>query len=121
MKNLIRLFCLSCFLSLSFTGCYYDKEDMVYPCNLSKVTYKETIAPIMAQNCNMCHYTGATNAGGWVTDNYTDLSLIATPDGPFWNGINWISGTPMPKGGAKLSPCDLGKIKKWISDGALNN
>ena len=122
MKNLIPLCFLLIFSCFTFTGCYYDKEDMLYPsCDSTHVTYKQTIAPIMARNCNGCHYASATNAGGVITDNYNDLSPMATLDGVFWRDINWLEGKAMPKGGAKLSPCDIGKIKKWINEGALDN
>ncbi len=36
--------------------------------------------------------------------------------------ISHASGySPMPKGGAKLSNCQIATIKKWVDTGMLNN
>ena len=122
MKNLIRLLILSIFFSFTLSGCYYDKENVIYPaCDVSNVTYSSTIAPIMKNNCNGCHYVGSTTGNDIVTDNYTDLSVMATPDGLLWNAVNGIGVSLMPKNSSKLSDCDVSKIKKWIDDGAPNN
>jgi len=74
----------------------------------------------MAADCNVCH-SAAIASSGFITDNYPDLSTLAL-NGMLWGGVNWDEGfSPMPKGGRKLSPCDLAKIKKWINQGAPNN
>ncbi|MEI7663574.1 MAG: cytochrome c [Bacteroidota bacterium] len=122
MKNLIRFIIISVVLSFTLSGCYYDKEDLIYPaCDVSNVTYKATIAPILKTNCDGCHYTGSTTGNGIVTDNYNDLSGMATADGMLWTAINGIGVSPMPKNTSKLSDCDIARIKKWIDGGALNN
>ncbi len=124
MKIIMRLFIILIFFSVTLTGCYYDKEDLLYPsqtsCDTSIVTYGQTIAPIMVANCNICHST-AMASGGVVTDNYNGLSIVAQ-NGQLWSGVSWQSGfSPMPKGYDKLSACNLAKIKKWVDAGALNN
>jgi hypothetical protein len=125
MKKIIKsAFILSSFLLL-FMGCYNDNEADLYPfsrtpCDTTNVTYSQTITPIMSATCNVCHST-AMASGGVITDNYTDLSKVAA-NGKLWGGVNWSSGfNPMPNGGSQLSPCDLGKIKKWINLGYPNN
>jgi hypothetical protein len=120
----IGIFILACLLLL-FPSCYNDNEYDLYPypgtkCDSSNVTYSQTIAPILSANCNICHST-AVASGGVVTDNYNGLIIIAN-SGRLWIDVNWESGAdPMPKGGSKLSACDLGKIKKWINLGTPNN
>ena len=122
MKSLIRLLIISIFITFAFSGCYYDKEDMLYiSCDLTNVTYKLTIAPVMIRNCNGCHYQGSTSGNGLITDNYTDLSSLAAPGGQLWQAVNGLGVSQMPKNSSKLSSCDLSKIKKWIDDGAPNN
>jgi len=126
MKNLIRLAVSTILFSSLLTGCYYDKENELYP-NTScgdtiNVTYSKSIAPIMSANCNVCHST-AVATSGYVTDNQPDLSALAT-SGLLWTAVNWEgpAQTHMPSGSlSKLSQCDLTKIKKWADAGAPNN
>jgi len=119
---------ISALLLFLVTSCYYDNEEYLYPgnggaigCDTTNVTYSGTIAPLLANTCNGCHYPASPFGSGIVLDNHTDLVAIINT-GRFWGSINHESGySPMPKGGAKLSDCNLLKIKKWIEDQALNN
>ena len=122
MKNLIRLTAIF-LVSLMLPGCYYDKENELYPnaptCDTSNVTYARSIAPVMVGNCNVCHSAGVAS-GGVVTDNYDGLKVIAL-NGKLWSSVSW-TGDPMPKGSLDtLSVCDRTKIKKWVDAGAPNN
>lgn len=113
------------FLLMILTGsCYYDNEEYLYPnpvdCDVTNVTYTQTIAPILENNCNACH-SSASPSAGIITDNYNSLQTIIN-DGSFRGSINHLQGwSPMPKGGNKLNSCDLAKIDAWIDDGAPNN
>jgi hypothetical protein len=105
-------------------SCYYDNEEYVYPnptaCDTTNVTFSLTVAPVMAANCNGCHSANAPTAG-IVTDNYAGLQAIIA-NGSFRGAINHVAPwSPMPKGGNKLSPCDLAKIDAWLNAGAPNN
>jgi len=109
---------------LSFTSCYYDNEEELYPqsvpCDTLNVTYSQTIAPIMSSSCNFCHGETAPS-GNVITDNYDDLKNIAD-DGRLWGSVNHESGySPMPKDRPQLNDCDLTKIKVWLDNGALND
>jgi mono/diheme cytochrome c family protein len=115
---------LGLMISLAFTSCYYDNEEELYPnpvaCDTTNVTYSGTVAPILSENCNSCHGSTSPSAG-IITDNYTDLQTIVQ-NGKFVGAINHLNGfSPMPKGGNKLSDCNLAKIEKWIDSGAPNN
>jgi mono/diheme cytochrome c family protein len=89
-------------------------------CDISHVTYTLTVAPILQQNCGRCH-GGATGAGGVDITAYAKVKAIAA-DGRLLGTVNHDPGfSPMPKGGAKLSDCDISKLRKWVDDGALNN
>jgi hypothetical protein len=124
MNNQIRLIAATLLFSFSLSGCYFDKENELYPtaanCDTAGViTYSHSIAPVMEANCNVCH--NKSNASGDViTDNYDDLSIHAL-DGHLWSAVNWTGASHMPKGGEKLPECDLTKIKKWIDAGSLHN
>jgi len=125
MRKIVNGIFIIASLMLLFPGCYDDNEYDLYPfsgqqCDSSNVTYSQTIAPIMTANCNVCHST-ALASGKVVTDNYTGLSVVAK-NGKLRGGVNWESGfKPMPNGGNKLSPCDVGKINIWINQGSPDN
>jgi hypothetical protein len=43
-------------------------------------------------------------------------------NGKLYGAVNHSPGySPMPKGGTKLSACNISKIKAWIDGGSLNN
>lgn len=105
-------------------GCYYDKETDLYPfgslCDTTNVTYSQTISGIMATNCNTCHNSSLAS-GNVITDTYAGLSVVAL-NGKLYGTVNWSPGfNAMPKGGTKLSDCDIAKIRTWINSGAQNN
>jgi hypothetical protein len=125
MKNLIRFTSFFLLFILTLSGCYFDKENELYPSNgncdtAGVMTYSRSIAPIMVANCNVCH-NSKSHEGGIITDNYDDLYTIAGKDGQLWPAVNWTGGVHMPKGTDKLSACDLTKIKKWIDADAPRN
>jgi hypothetical protein len=123
MKRLIRLLIITLFFSATFTGCYYDKEDILYkskpPCDTSNVTYSQTMVSIVTANCNVCHSTQVAS-GGVITDTYAGLSKVALND-KLWPAVNWTGPIHMPQGADKLSDCDLAKIKIWIDAEAPEN
>lgn len=123
-KNRIVLAIFSLFLVFSTSSCYYDNEEELYPnpvaCDTTNVTYSGTVTPILSENCNSCHGSTSPSAGV-ITDNYADLQTIVE-NGKFVGAINHLDGySPMPKGGNKLSDCNLAKIEKWLDSGAPNN
>lgn len=113
-------------IMLLLTGCFYDKEEILYPvppCNATGSTYSATVSPIISGHCTSCHGSAvaAANGGGRVLDNYNSLKPYAT-NGTLLGAINHASGYyPMPKNSTKLSSCDINKIRDWINSGALDN
>ena len=88
-------------------------------CDTVNMKFAANIAPVLSANCNGCHGNGA--AGGIKLNAYAGVKLVAA-DGSLLGAISHASGfSPMPKNGAKLSDCDINKIKAWINQGALNN
>jgi uncharacterized membrane protein len=110
-------------------SCYYDNEEELYQniqtaqCDTTNVTYSGTIAPIIQQNCYTCHSTTAPS-GGVVLDTYTGVAASAANglSSRLWGSINHLSGySAMPKGGNKLTECELKKIEIWLRAGSPNN
>ena len=88
-------------------------------CDTSHVTYALTAAPLLQQSCAPCHTAGA--AGGVSVSTYAGVRAIAN-NGQLLGTVNHEAGySPMPKGAAKLSDCDISKLRQWVADGALNN
>jgi hypothetical protein len=125
MKNMIRLAFFFILFIFTLSGCYYDKENELYPtqanCDTTGVmTYSQAIAPIMTANCNTCHSSG-NPSGGVITSNFDGLSIVAK-NGRLYGAVSHQQGfLPMPNGADPLSSCDVTKIKKWVDAGSPNN
>ena len=98
-----------------FTGCYYDKEEQLYPnsgtdCNAS-LTYNTGIKTLIDANCASCHKPGGNTPDlttfALVKSNITIIKLRA------------ITLKNMPSSG--LNSCNFTKLDNWIKAGALEN
>lgn len=100
----------------SINGCYYDKEDLVYPktsCDTTNITYSKDIQSIVNTNCSSCHTGIATS--GFDFSSYDEFKEHAM-DGDVMDRITTNDVTRrMPQGGPKLSDCDINKIRAWIN------
>lgn len=84
-------------------------------CDLTNITYSNTIEMIIANNCLGCH-SGAVKQGGIDLSNKNSVEN-SIKNGRIIPAIEHQSGfSPMPQGG-KLSDCDIDKIKKWSEEG----
>ena len=104
------------------TSCSKASEDMLAPqqCDTVNMTYSGDVKPILQANCYSCHGSGNAQ-GGVALDNYDGVK-DQVEDGNLIGVITHAAGyPPMPQGGAKLSDCDINKIKDWINRGASNN
>jgi mono/diheme cytochrome c family protein len=107
------------------TGCYYDKEDVLYPlsgsgCDTTVVTYSQSIVPIMTSSCISCH-SGTSAASGIRLETYTGVKAMAS-NGMLVKVVTHAPGvSPMPKNAAKLNDCNIKKIQKWVAAGAPQN
>ena len=123
----MKIFLYSIFL-LILTGCYYDSEEALYGkpssgCNTVVTNFSTEVKPILSANCLSCHSNLAANSsgGGIKLQDYTDVKNSVT-NGQLMGTIQQSSSYPaMPKGGGKLSDCNILVINTWISRGALNN
>jgi mono/diheme cytochrome c family protein len=113
--------------SLALSGCYYDVESELYPasaCNTpaTPVSYQVNILPVIQANCYVCHSNAASapSGGNIMLEGYTNFQKMAA-SGRLYAAISHTGPSPMPKGGNKLSDCDIQIIKSWIDAGMLNN
>ncbi|MBC8047174.1 MAG: hypothetical protein H7Y00_10290 [Fimbriimonadaceae bacterium] len=109
---------------ISFSGCYYDVDEILYgtsSCDTTiAITYADFIAPLLDDNCNACH-SETIASGGVITDNYASVKTIAD-NGKLYGAISHAPGyVAMPKNGNKLDDCTISQVKKWIDSGVLDN
>ena len=111
----------------TMAGCYYDNAEKLYPvisttCDLTNVTFSGTVKPILQASCFSCHSNSnaSSSGGGIMLENYADLKSSAS--GRLMGAVNHVSGySAMPKGGGKLTDCEISQLQKWIDNGVLNN
>lgn len=120
MRSLIVLAIILGLLSLG--GCYYDKEELLYPgaCDPGDATvagyWTSTIQPIIQSRCATpgCHVTGGTGPGDFT--QYTNVK--ARVDDGAIQQVVLVQGSMPPSG--SLPACDQQKLQAWINAGALN-
>ena len=113
----------------AITGCYYDKEETLYPesatCVTENMSFTGDVWPVINASCTGCH-SGSSPSGNISLENYSDVAAAAAIEagnyGSLHGTISHASGnSPMPKGGSKLSDCTIAKIKAWMDQGAMDN
>lgn len=89
-------------------------------CDATKFTYSAIIKPLLDVNCVGCHKPSSLG-GGIDLSTYNAVKAQVT-NGKLVGSVTQATGfSPMPKGGKKLSDCQITQIKNWINAGALNN
>jgi cytochrome c551/c552 len=124
MKKFISILIVAVAL---LSSCYRDVEEQLYPanggssCDTTAVAYATTVVSILQSNgCISCH-SGSAASGGISLQTYANVRAVAM-NGKLYGAINHSAGfSPMPKGGNKMSACNILKIKAWIDKGTLNN
>ena len=118
MKNILFLF------SVLITGCYYDKAEELYgagTCDATNVLYSSTVTGLLnSYGCISCH-SGSAPSGNISLQDFNAVKTVAQ-NGKLLGTLNHSPGfSPMPKGGGKMSACEISKIKAWVDAGAVNN
>jgi len=111
-----RIFAFIIFSSfLLLQSCSEDEDPTPAP---DKVTFMADIKPLVTASCTPCHMPGGANPNKW--DDYAtakskiNLILDRVQRDPSATGF-------MPMGGSKLSAEKIALLKKWVSDGLLEN
>lgn len=127
MKKLFSYLSVVFITSAVIFSCSKKSEDQISQdsgggnaCDTVNMTYSGNIKPILQANCYSCHGNGQIN-GGVTLDSYAGVKAVAD-DGKLISVITHAPGFPqMPQGGAKLSECNINKIRDWINRGTQNN
>lgn len=116
----LALVCILITSLIAFTGCYYDKEELLYPgsivdCNSINARFAD-VKIIVSAKCATagCHNAGSA-AGGIALETYDQIKIKA-------DRINQrvLVEKTMPPG-SPLSPAEVAVIKCWINSGLPNN
>ncbi|MBK6931742.1 MAG: hypothetical protein IPH12_13105 [Saprospirales bacterium] len=85
-------------------------------CDTSGVTYSGFVSTLMTNRCTGCH--GNINPqGGIKLTTYAEVTAVAQ-SGKLYGSIARLTGfSPMPNGGAAVSPCFTNKVNAWINAG----
>ncbi len=124
LKIKLIIICTLVFTMFVLTGCYNDNYKTLYPsadnCDTANVTFTKSVFPIISTNCTSCHnYTFPS--GNISLENYNDV-VTAIKSGRLMGSIKQLQGySPMPKGGGKLSDCDIKHFEIWINSGMPDN
>ena len=117
----LRCILSSCFLIL-LGGCYYDKEELLYPnntgpvdCNTISAKFGADVAPIISSQCATTGCHNATAAGGIVLQTHAQISGAKARI-----QARALSEKTMPPAGP-LTPAQINTIQCWINSGAPNN
>ena len=127
MKKLFSYLSVVFITSAVIFSCSKKSEDPISQdsgggnaCDTVNMTYSGNIKPILQANCYSCHGNGQIN-GGVTLDSYAGVKAVAD-NGKLISVITHAPGFPqMPQGGAKLSECNINKIRDWINRGTQNN
>ena len=117
--------CLGIIYVLLLAGCYYDKEENLYPASFqctpaADPAFSMHVLPLLEKKCNNCH-SGSFPSGGIRLDNFAEV-MKYVGDGSLMGSINHGSGfAAMPKNAGKLPACEITNIQHWIDAGAPDN
>jgi hypothetical protein len=87
-------------------------------CDSSQFTFSKSILPLMNKYCVGCHSASNPSAAVDVS-SYSGVKVSISKG--LMTSINQNGNFPMPKGGNKLSDCEINQVKRWINAGAPNN
>lgn len=113
------LLAAAAFLGFALSGCYRDKEDLLYgvtACEPATVSYQTDIAPLIAASCatSGCHVQGSNSV---IFENYNNVKA-KVDDGSFVQRV-LVNGDMPP--GTPLTDCQIAFIQQWVDNGAPND
>lgn len=87
-------------------------------CDTAQFAFSAQIQPMLNKYCVGCH--NSNNASMNVNLSNHAGAKAAIGQG-LLRSLDHTGYYPMPKGGSKLSPCEISQVSNWIQAGAPNN
>jgi uncharacterized membrane protein len=122
LKHKTKSFFSVIMITAAIQGCYYDKEELLYPgsnaavdCTTVNAKFAADVLPLITSKCATSGCHDATASGGVVFQNYAQINAVK-------DRINAraVVEKTMPTAGP-LSQAETNIIKCWIESGAPNN
>jgi hypothetical protein len=93
-------------------------------CDSTTAKFGAFVSPLIVSKCatSGCHNSSTASASVNL-DGYTNIkNYILKNKSVFFGSINHNPGfSSMPKGGIKLSSCEITKLQVWVNAGLMNN
>lgn len=96
------------------------KNNKCDDCDTTDVSYAQNIAPLLNQNCVICH-SGANPQAGLNLSNLTELQGAVTYKNLMQRVRHETGYIVMPPSGVKISDCSIRQLELWIQDGMPDN
>ena len=114
MRNII----VACIVFVALQSCSSEKAEpkVVSDCD-STISYSARIAPLVALNCNGCHFSGGSGNGDFTT--YAGIKAKADNQS-LKNRVVTLKDMPQA-GSTTLTDVEIKAFKCWIEQGAPNN
>ncbi len=103
-------------------GCYYDKEELLYPgsntavdCSTLSAKFSADVSPIISSQCATTGCHDATASGGIVLQTYSQVAAAKDRI-----QTRALTEKTMPPSGP-LTNQQINAIQCWINSGAPNN
>jgi hypothetical protein len=132
MKKL-KYLSLAVVLLFAVSGCYYDNVEELHPgtndsacadtAATDTIRYAK-VAAIISVNCGSSNSACHNSTNTTPLTNYAEVvAAVEDPDKTFMLDITHdpLANYEMPKGGGKLSDCQIIVIQHWIDQGKLEN
>lgn len=110
------------FLAIFATGCYYDKEELLYPgsnqpvnCTTVAAKFSADVLPLVTTKCAISNCHDASASGGRIFKTYDQISSAKDRI-----NVRAVIEKSMPQTGPLL-PAEVNILKCWIESGAPNN
>lgn len=121
----MKYFVLVCVVAVALlsSACKYQNTEDLFPnltCDTTAMNYAKINKILTDNTCMGCHSasTYSASGGGNNLGTYEDLKTFAL-DSSLYKSVAHLPGaSEMPKGGGKLTDCDIAKIGRWMANGA---
>ncbi len=88
-------------------------------CDTVNVSFSANVNPMLSTYCISCH-SGSAPQGGVNLSGYANVKIYVD-NGKLLGSIEHKPGFVAMPQGSKLSDCNIGMVRNWIAEGALDN
>lgn len=123
-SKLLQLVAICLLGMLMLPACTFDNEEELgikpVTCDTNDVSYSQTVVPLLngSYGCVGCHSGNGASAGVRL-DSYDEV--VRWQDRMLGSIRHDAGFSRMPRGGGKMTDCEISQIEAWIGAGSPNN